>query len=328
MSVEAWLEAVVLLRLGAASCSGAVVAPDRVLTAWHCVAAGGRPSVEWRDGRRVVGRVVGADRRRDLALVEIPAGDRASLEVATAPPAVGSPVRALGHPLGGDLPEGFFAGTLRWSAIPGEVAAVGERALQLSAPLEPGSSGGPVVDGEGRVVGVVSRKLGGVAFAGRADAVAAGLRGEWGRGPGAVLSAVVVGVDQPAADGLLAGGGRLELAVADRVWFGAGGYVPAAPLLVAERRGAAESAVAEALGGLRLRLGRGPFSADLDGFGGVVGRQRWASDGAAARSTGVEATWTAGGRLTARGVGFELAAGADHLRVGIALRWPGTVAVW
>lgn len=326
--IPAALGAVVLVRLGAGTCAGALVAPDRVLTAWHCVAAAGRPSVEWRDGARAVGRVVGADRARDLALVAIAATDRPVLPVASAPPAIGTPVTALGHPLGADLPGGFFAGTLRWSATPGAVSGVGERAVQLAVPVTHGDSGGPVVDADGTVVGVVSRRLsGGPAFAGRVDGVPAELEAPgWRRGPGVALSAAVVGLTQPVADGLLGAGGRIEVAVADRVWIAGAGFAPWAPLATAARWGEATSAVGEAALGLRLGVGRGPWAAAIDGFAAATAVQTWTANGDSALAPHA----TFGGRIGARRVGLELAStpGAGLSRAAITVRWPGTVAVF
>ena len=57
-------------------------------------------------------------------------------------------------------------GMLRWSVTAGIVSAVGPRLIQTETALNPGNSGGPVVDEEGRIVGIASRKLSGdnVAF--------------------------------------------------------------------------------------------------------------------------------------------------------------------
>ncbi len=143
--------------------------PSRVLTAYHCVAGFGRPRVIV-DDERVATVVVAVDRGRDLALLERSEGawSEATWPVA-GPPDVGAALTAYGHPYGARDPGGFFEGTLRDVQVPVTVVAAGRRALQLSHGLGPGMSGGPVVDANGEIVGVVSRRLGSFAFAGRAD---------------------------------------------------------------------------------------------------------------------------------------------------------------
>ena len=64
-------------------------------------------------------------------------------------------MRAIGHPYGTRLPGGFMTGLLRWSTSEGVVSGVGPHAVQFTAPVNPGTSGGPVVEDEGRLVGVV-----------------------------------------------------------------------------------------------------------------------------------------------------------------------------
>src|SRR5687767_6063523 len=100
--VDAWLDAVVLVHQGSTTCAGAFVAAEgRVVTAYHCVAAGGRPRITTRAGESAVGRVAAVDRAADLAVIDVPAlAGRPWLPVASAPPAPGEPVWALGHPLG------------------------------------------------------------------------------------------------------------------------------------------------------------------------------------------------------------------------------------
>ena len=60
---------------------------------------------------------------------------------------------------------------LQWSVSAGIVSNVGPRLIQTDAALNPGNSGGPAVDSEGRVIGIVSRKLSGdnVAFLSSVD---------------------------------------------------------------------------------------------------------------------------------------------------------------
>jgi len=122
-----------------------------VVTNFHVVAdawrtASRQVSVD-NENRRLTGviqRVVEAD---DLALIEVEA-DLPALERATTPPKVGDPVLAIGSPLG-----------LSGSASSGIVSAVRADALQFSAPVSPGNSGGPVIDRRGHVLGITTSKL-------------------------------------------------------------------------------------------------------------------------------------------------------------------------
>lgn len=336
--VDAWLDAVVLVQQGSTTCAGALVSDGgQVATAYHCVAAGGRPRVTLRGGARATGRVVATDVAADLAVIEVPElAGRAWLAVADAPPAPGAPVWALGHPLGKDVPTGFLQGTLRWSSAAGAVSAVGPAALQVSAPLNPGNSGGPVVDAEGRVVGVASRRLSGdgLGFAARADRLPALLSGgRRGLSPlGGTLAVEVFLASQDGPAGSLAAGARAEVAVRDRLVLDAAGLVPLSPRWSAARFDRAKSGLAEARGGLRQRLGIGAWAVRLDGWAGVTALQtvESAPDDPLDLETTVAPTWLAGGTIRLRQVGFEVGwlPDAELVRTSIVLRWPGVVAVY
>jgi S1-C subfamily serine protease len=113
--------------------------------------------VEFADGNRVEGRVLGHDPNADIALVRVdpegleldplPLGSDDSVEV-------GEPVAAIGSPFGQaqSLSVGIVSARDRAVASLTEFAIAG--AIQTDAAINPGNSGGPLVDAEGRVIGV------------------------------------------------------------------------------------------------------------------------------------------------------------------------------
>lgn len=333
--VDAALDAVVLVQEGSATCAGVHVGDGRIATAYHCVAPGGRPAVSARTGARVVARVVAVDVGADLAVLMAPGAEGwPSLGVAADPPEIGTPIWALGHPFGEEAPGGRLASTLRWSAADGGVAAVGDRMLQVTAPLNPGNSGGPIVDGEGRVVGIASRRLSGenLGFAARSDALMRLLE----RAPrplspfGGTIAVHSVLTSQTGAETGLAVGARAELAIRDRVVVDGAGFVPFSPRWTAARFGTSSSVIAEARAGLRQRLGRGPWAARIDALGGVAALRRLTSP--AGDPFALEAETTPIPTLTAaiqvRSAGFELGWAPGLSRATLVLRFPGVLGVF
>ncbi len=126
--------------------TGFVVAPGRVLTAAHVVEGTDEPTVVI-DGNGLTGRVVNADPRLDVALLDVNGLDAPALAFATDPPKVLDDVYVFGNPLGGVT-----------SASRGIVSAVSERTVQTDAAVNPGNSGGPLLNGAGEVVGLVISK--------------------------------------------------------------------------------------------------------------------------------------------------------------------------
>ncbi len=163
--------------------SGVVIAPDGyVLTNAHVVERSESVRVGFRDGRRLDGRVVGRDPSSDLAVLRVGADGLASAELGDSDRVrVGQLVIAIGNPLG-----------LQSTVTTGVVSALGrtlsgrdgrpiENVIQTDAALDPGSSGGPLVDTRGRVVGINTAVIAGahgIGFAvpsSTANVVAAGL---------------------------------------------------------------------------------------------------------------------------------------------------------
>lgn len=140
--------------------SGVVVAPGQIVTNAHNVGERGR-TITFVDGRRVVGEPSGIDPANDLAVLEVDTGEvepvaRGDLGGIS----IGSPVVALANPGGRGLRVtfGFVSGMERSFRGPRGRRLGG--ALEHTAPLLPGSSGGPLVDLKGRLIGVNTHRLG------------------------------------------------------------------------------------------------------------------------------------------------------------------------
>lgn len=155
-------------RLRWSSGSGVIVRADGyVLTNYHVVKDGVRFRVGLHDGRGLGARLVGSDAASDLALLAVGARDLSAAELARASDVrVGDWAIAIGAPFG--LEESVSAGVVsavgRWGL--GEQPI--EDFVQTDATIHPGSSGGPLVDLEGRVIGINTMTFGDAASVGLA----------------------------------------------------------------------------------------------------------------------------------------------------------------
>jgi Flp pilus assembly protein TadD len=133
--------------------SGFFVAADGLLVTNHHVVRGAQFATVLRaDGSTLfVDGVLAFDEGRDLAILKVNGTGLPCLEVAPgdAPPPVGTQVYAVGNPMGltNTLSEGLISGIRKEG---GEV-----RDIQTTAAISSGSSGGPLVDAQGQVVGVI-----------------------------------------------------------------------------------------------------------------------------------------------------------------------------
>jgi hypothetical protein len=131
---------------------GFVAAPGTVVTRYALVQSERVARVVLGDGRALkVERVLAVEPERDVAVLAVEGGDLPELSVeAGAPPAAGQHVFALGHGLGMASP------TITEGTVDATAAGDGSGSFRISAPLEAGFVGAPVLDAAGKVVGVVT----------------------------------------------------------------------------------------------------------------------------------------------------------------------------
>lgn len=139
--------------------SGIVVADGRVLTNAHNV-HGDEVTVVFADGRRARGQVVGADHDGDLAAIAVETQGARALEWAPSAPGVGSAVFALAASSSGTARVTFGLVSAVARAFSGPRGKRITGSIEHTAPLSPGSSGGPIVDAEGRLLGINTNRLG------------------------------------------------------------------------------------------------------------------------------------------------------------------------
>lgn len=141
-----------------ASGTGFVVARDRVMTNQHVVEGCNRVLIRTHDNRTIAATPPAqVDAQRDLALLIVPGDPGPPLTFRANAPRRGEAVVTYGFPLAGLLSSGPTLTTGEISAL----AGLGDnpREFQISAPVQPGNSGGPLLDRQGHVVGVVVSKL-------------------------------------------------------------------------------------------------------------------------------------------------------------------------
>jgi S1-C subfamily serine protease len=147
-------------RSSAGGGSGVVITPDGfILTSAHVVAGTGtRVRASFVDGSDLQATVVGADPLSDLAVLRAesarldPAelGDAATLRVGQLVVAIGNP-----HGYAGSVTAGVISALGRsLPARAGGASRIIDDVIQTDAALNPGNSGGALVDGSGRVVGI------------------------------------------------------------------------------------------------------------------------------------------------------------------------------
>lgn len=137
-------------RLGTGS--GFVLGDGLIVTNRHVVGEPRDVAISTWDGRTFDARVDGIARDADLAVIRVVGLDLPVATIRDTPAVIGEPVAVVGYPGGGGstITTGVVLG-LTDGPILGEPVP----AIRVDAQVLPGNSGGPLIDAEGRVIGVI-----------------------------------------------------------------------------------------------------------------------------------------------------------------------------
>lgn len=141
---------VVTILNSTGSGSGFLVSSDGyVLTDQHVVGDDKTVCVRWPDGLEGLGQVERISKNRDVAIIKTNPRDRAPLALKRGPVTPGDRVYVIGSPNGKN-----FEGTVSSGVISADRIIDGLRYIQSDAAMSPGSSGGPLLDEKGEVIGL------------------------------------------------------------------------------------------------------------------------------------------------------------------------------
>jgi S1-C subfamily serine protease len=131
-----------------------------IVTNWHAVAGAAKITISFRRGDTVTAQLVGKEEADDLALLRAPVGGVALDPIRMGDSnviKVGDAVFAIGSPfgLGGTLTTGIISALNRRITAPDGMAISG--VLQTDAPVNPGNSGGPLINEMGEAIGINSQ---------------------------------------------------------------------------------------------------------------------------------------------------------------------------
>lgn len=138
--------------------SGVIVADNLIVTNLHVVENATEITVTFADGESVQASVLGADETHDLAVLSAETGNRPAIEIGSSSDLeLGDTVVALGYPLGLGITAtaGVVSGLDRSIDVSSTTGVEHlEGLLQTDAAINSGNSGGPLIDSDGRLVGI------------------------------------------------------------------------------------------------------------------------------------------------------------------------------
>jgi S1-C subfamily serine protease len=144
---------VVVVYAGGGHGSGFVIDDlGRILTNEHVVRMATRVRVRFESGDEETATVLTSDPRRDVALLKVERSGTGGLPIRFDQPAVGDTVYAVGAPL-----DPTYSATVSKGIISAFRDIEGERWIQSDVNVQHGSSGGPLLDEHGNILGIASR---------------------------------------------------------------------------------------------------------------------------------------------------------------------------
>jgi len=134
--------------------SGFIVAPNRIVTNYHVIEGSSKVSVVFDDGTTVsVDSLAAGSREKDLAILPVATGTRLPLKLGNELDAkVGETVYAIGSPHG-------LSASLSNGLVSAFREEEGQFRIQVTGSISPGSSGGPLFNTHGQVIGITTERL-------------------------------------------------------------------------------------------------------------------------------------------------------------------------
>jgi hypothetical protein len=129
--------------------SGFIIGDGRVVTNLHVIEGTkfGSVFISGSSTKHKIEGYFSIDKQNDLAILSVPTLTGKSIQLASINPEVGEKIYAIGNPKG-------LSGTISEGIVSGIRDLENKKLIQITAPISPGSSGGPVFNNKGEVIGV------------------------------------------------------------------------------------------------------------------------------------------------------------------------------
>lgn len=154
--IKSAMEATVTIRSGSGHGSGAIISPEGlILTCHHNIHAAEEVQIIFSNGIRTTAKVLRKDPEYDLVLLQLSDIQAKPLYLAEdTEPEPGSEAWVIGTPASTDLGQSVSRGVVSGNRVIDE-----KLYIQTDASVNPGNSGGPMLNANGRIIGIVNAKV-------------------------------------------------------------------------------------------------------------------------------------------------------------------------